>query len=386
MQLESISNDTISLLSEFVAIPDVEKDVPFEQRDPSLQLFLFRNQLTRVPGAIFDLNHLTVLSLRGNQLTELPPSIQRLINLRELNVSQNLLKYLPMDLLELLYDECCSLKTLHLHPNPWFQPQPAESGPQKGRLWLKSRPPLEDPIFSGNRWLTRSVRHEATSRRKHLYAFFQARTPVELMYAKARRVPTSFRIGRDETFLPTEDWGSEPEWPADLDWPLSKKVPSLMELSLQACLRSPFAARLSEFLDPQLHRRLLGPLEQAQEWLETGGATCTVCQQLIIKPAAQWIEWWQIYEKHKAPRMLLPGPSERMLPETFVSRPAALSLSRKEDEKLIPFIRRACSWQCVLHPVRGLGLAQALKGDETNRENLDGEGPKTTGARVAHSG
>lgn len=346
MLLETISNDTISPLSEFVAIPDVEKDVPFVTRDPSLQLFLSRNQLTRVPGAIFDVHHLTVLSLRGNQLTELPPSIRQLVNLRELNLAQNLLKYLPMELIELFYDDRCSLKYLHLHPNPWYQPKPAESGPHQGQLRLKSKPPPEGFLGSGNRWLARS----ATSYREHLRAFFRARTPVEVMCARARTGPPSFRIGRDETLLPTEDWEAEPEWPAQLDRPLSKKVPSLVELCLQACLRSPFAANLSRLLDPQLHRRSLKLVEQTQEWCETGGAVCTVCQQQVIKPAAQWIEWWQIYEKHE--------------------------VAGKENEQLIPFVRRACSWQCVLRPVTGLGLVQA--GDEASTGSFDEERPETT--------
>lgn len=382
MQLENISNDTISLLSEFVAIPDVERDVPFEPRDPSLKLFLFQNRLTRVPGAIFDLKYLTVLSLRGNQLTELPPSIRGLVNLRELNLSQNALKYLPMDLLELLYDERCSLKTLYLHPNPWFQPKPAESGPHSGLLWLKPIPPRLDPDTSGNRWLTRSY-HDMALNDKHLYAFFRARTPVEVVHS-ARTGPTNFRISREETYLPTEDWESEPEWPANLNRPLSKRVPSLMELSLHACLRSPYAAKLSGFLDPKSHRRLFKPLEQAQEWLQTGGIMCTVCQKLIIKPTAQWIEWWQIYESQGTVAFL--HDADNIQTRNFYSHAVPSSLSGNPDEKLIPFIRSACSWQCVLHPVKGLGLVQTLKANGTNEESFNEEGAETTNDRVAHSG
>lgn len=362
MRLETISNNTISLLSEFVAIPNVEKDVPFEQRDPSLQLFLFNNRLTRVPGAIFDLNHLTVLSLRGNQLTELPPSIRKLTNLRELNLSQNLLRYLPMELLELLYDQNCSLETLQLHPNPWYQPKPAETGPHSGLLWLKTRPPIRDPKHSGNRWLKKSLGAEALHRNVNLYAFFRARTPVEVTYTVGAG-PSNFHIGHGETYLPTEDWDSEPQWPTDLSRPLSKRVPSLMELSLQACLRSPYLTKLSGLLDPQSHRHLFGRLEKAQEWLETGGVTCTVCQQPMINPTAQWLEWWQIYESKKID---LVTSASNSLVARLSSHPAARSLSGNKDEKMIPFIRRACSWKCVLHPVRGLGLGQTQEATATD--------------------
>ena len=76
MGLEELSNETISRLSEFACIPIVAEDVPFEQSDPSLRLYLAQNPLIRAPGAIFNLEFLTVLSLRNTRITELPPSIR----------------------------------------------------------------------------------------------------------------------------------------------------------------------------------------------------------------------------------------------------------------------------------------------------------------------
>lgn len=358
MQLDKISNDTISLLSEFVAIPDVEKDVPFEQRDPSLKLFLFQNRLTRVPGAIFNLHHLTVLSLRGNQLTELPPSIRKLVNLRELNLSQNRLKFLPIELLELQHDERCSLTTLSLHPNPWYQPRPAEDDPNNSLLWLRGvEPPHKGSEDRGNQWFTRLF--DRTYGDKTItctYASFRARTPVEVAYSSGTG-SSQFRIGRHEALLPTEDWTSEPQWPTDLQRPLLNKVPSLMELSLQACLRSPYVETLSDYLDPRTPRHVFGLLDRAQQWQETGGMTCSVCQRSIIKPTAQWIEWWQLYTNHLQGTKIPKSDPARFL--DLQTRSSALSLSGHRDENLLPFIRRACSWQCVLDPVRGLGMSHA---------------------------
>lgn len=366
MQLEALSNETIAPLSEFVFIPDVEKDVPFEQKDPKLQLFLFSNQLTRVPGAIFDLNHLTVLSLRGNQLTELPPSILKLKNLSELNLSQNRLRYLPIELLELIYEHHCKLKTLHLHPNPWVQPKPMESGPHHGLLRLALKPPLMDPSTSGNRWLRANFDVEDLNDDvKTLYAFFRARTPLELQNSTEARA-SDFRIGHNETSLPTEDWQSEPQWPEHLPRPLSKKVPSLMELSLKTCLQTSYAPQLSELLDPDVHRASIKALQQAQDLQETGGMTCTVCGEDIINPAAQWIEWWQIYEcefDHTDQNVAVEGEPPLFLTSSlFRARSASRSIRRSatglpqiDDEQLIPFIRRACSWHCVLDRWRGLG-------------------------------
>ena len=45
---------------------------------PRLEIFLSHNQLQAVPSAIFSLQNLTVLSLRGNNLTSVPPAIGRL--------------------------------------------------------------------------------------------------------------------------------------------------------------------------------------------------------------------------------------------------------------------------------------------------------------------
>ncbi|GKT96451.1 leucine-rich repeat domain-containing protein [Colletotrichum tofieldiae] len=102
MGLKTLSDATIRPLSEFSCIPIVAEGVPFEQKDPALQLYLYRNPLLKLPGAIFDLEHLTVLSLRGCRLRELPPAIGKMRSLRTLNLAQNLLRYLPAELLDLM--------------------------------------------------------------------------------------------------------------------------------------------------------------------------------------------------------------------------------------------------------------------------------------------
>ncbi|PSR85758.1 hypothetical protein BD289DRAFT_368089, partial [Coniella lustricola] len=88
LALEEISNDTIALLSEFELIPIVARNVPFSRPEPKLKLFLSGNRLTRLPSALFDIDCLTVLSLRGNPLKEIPPAIFKLKKLHELTLSQ----------------------------------------------------------------------------------------------------------------------------------------------------------------------------------------------------------------------------------------------------------------------------------------------------------
>lgn len=96
--------------------------MPFEQVNPEVGLYLSNNRLTRAPGALFNLQHLTYLSLRNNKISELPPSISNLQNLRELNLSLNRLRYLPGELLNLLKFPSV-LSSLHIHPNPFYRPQ-----------------------------------------------------------------------------------------------------------------------------------------------------------------------------------------------------------------------------------------------------------------------
>lgn len=132
--LSSLPNAILEPLSELEVIPTVTKDVAFYPRSPKLHLYLGSNQLSRAPGPIFTIEFLTNLSLRGNQLTELPPSISRLRNLKFLNVSQNRLRYLPAELLDLILSPNGALSDgLHIHPNPFFQPE----GAPRDRLFAR---------------------------------------------------------------------------------------------------------------------------------------------------------------------------------------------------------------------------------------------------------
>ncbi|ROV96690.1 hypothetical protein VSDG_05539 [Cytospora chrysosperma] len=368
--LKHISNSTISLVSEIVRIPNVGKGVPFEHQDPELKLFLSNNQLTQVPGALFNLDHLTVLSLRGNDLTEVPPAIFELKNLESLNVSQNKLKYLPVELLELIYDPESSLRDLMLHPNPWYQPEVEESGhdvpwssenvdrtqtgpgPQgRGCRWLSkvSLEPRNASYFDAKRW---------------------ARTPVQFSDTKGT-VYSTFRIETDTSYLPTEDLVSEPVIPPQnpaqervlhSGEARTTKVHSLLELALQACSRNPYLAELPDMLTGTAHARIRDLLVDTQVHSYTGGVECTVCKRPVVKPTAEWVEWWELFLNYNAlgprvdadnrPRAGAPALGPDMAEELV---PRVQYLTQIPEERLVPFVRRACSWKCVLDTGRGLG-------------------------------
>ncbi|GAB1518127.1 hypothetical protein RhiTH_001186 [Rhizoctonia solani] len=84
-----------------------------------IQLYLANNNITILPSELFQLNNLTLLSLRGNKLRNLPPAIGHLKSLRSLNIANNELATLPSELTYL------NLQTLLLDPNP-FLPKPIQ--------------------------------------------------------------------------------------------------------------------------------------------------------------------------------------------------------------------------------------------------------------------
>ncbi|CAE6491514.1 unnamed protein product [Rhizoctonia solani] len=88
-----------------------------------IQLFLTNNHITILPSELFQLNNLTLLSLRGNKLRSLPPAIANLKTLRSLNIANNELTTLPSELSYL------NLQTLLLDPNP-FLPKPTTDSTQ----------------------------------------------------------------------------------------------------------------------------------------------------------------------------------------------------------------------------------------------------------------
>ncbi|WFD00195.1 hypothetical protein MYAM1_002942 [Malassezia yamatoensis] len=98
-----------------------------DTRRNQLQCYLWDNQLTRLPSALFQLQNLTVLSLRKNALRSLPSAIGELHNLRELNVGGNQLTCLPAE-----------IQRLHLDTFTYI-PNPFRSIPKDALLSLRQR-------------------------------------------------------------------------------------------------------------------------------------------------------------------------------------------------------------------------------------------------------
>ncbi|KIL92470.1 hypothetical protein FAVG1_03648 [Fusarium avenaceum] len=322
MGLEDVSNDTISPLSQFACIPIVTKDVAFEQKDPELKIYMAQNRLARVPGAIFDLTYLTILSLRHNKLTELPPAIAKLRHLKELNVSQNRLKHLPVELLDLFASDS-KLDTLVVHPNPFWQPD-------ENLEQTENQP--DNMLFS--------YTESEPSSTPHLVSRALGRTPLQLSDTTGR-IFSSFKFPTDhrKLILPVDD--GEPEFsPSSSVSSMTESqrlegashVPSLLETALRACYSSTQLSEMPYYIPEGLnHLRKL--LERAQRQKEAGGLTCSRCRKLMVIPTAEWVEWREVRTC-----------KEIKQENSSVVRMTPLSMA--EGEKTVPFIHRGCSWRC----------------------------------------
>ncbi|RDA95284.1 hypothetical protein CP533_3454 [Ophiocordyceps camponoti-saundersi (nom. inval.)] len=288
MNLQSIDDHTISLLATMQIIPNVSRDVAFVQQEPQIDLFLGQNSLTRLPGALFQVNHLTTLSLRGNNLSEISPAIANLTNLKELNLAQNQLRSLPSELLRLLRPGS-KLQRFFWGPNPLYDPdcqlQPINSA------------------VSGD-----------TSSSGHFIVRYFGRSPLQLSNSMGRvtsrfQLPVHDVMARVPTHRPS---GGKSCGEA------GSNVASLVEL----CLRSGYSS--SEL--PELHEKMPRQMEDLCRLLQraarqkaAGGLSCSKCRRLVIVPTVEWIEWHEVNHWNDPPTIGTPP---------------------------VAFQYRACSWGC----------------------------------------
>ncbi|KAI1109446.1 hypothetical protein F5Y14DRAFT_27953 [Nemania sp. NC0429] len=361
-----IPDGPISRLAELALIPSVDKDVPFEQANPELGLYLSNNRLTRAPGALFNLEYLTYLSLRNNKISELPPSIGNLRNLRELNLSLNRLRYLPGELLNLLKFPS-ALSSLHIHPNPFYQqencfpPRPEAGSDGEYVRFLSRCFRLEDgtvvtTILPDDRPIAEI--HQALSGREITFTWQAAtftRTPVQ--YSDSRgSVLSRFCLPCRETdghaqpvdtkeeqhiTLPTESVSAlsvPPVSGRDSGVPpKSSRVLSLFELALKSASRAAQTWDLSSYLSPQTPLSVIQGIDrivtQGSVNGNLGTVPCSICGRQIITPLTQWIEWWSIVKRKY---------------KSWPHGPVTVEpLSMSSNEYAIPFLKRGCSWNCT---------------------------------------
>ncbi|KAH6657038.1 hypothetical protein BKA67DRAFT_655332 [Truncatella angustata] len=379
MNIRQLSNATIAPLSDLTPIPTVTPGVPFEQKDAALKIYLGQNPLTKVPGAVFNLEFLTYLSLRNGKLTEIPPAIGKLRNLKTLNISLNRLRSLPSELLDLMTYPS-KLKELMINPNPfvlplqnsvielegetteWEGPEHAlllgerlwDEGRTVSKIWLDRR----EGLCNDTEYPELHDKRNWTWRAKII-----ARTPIQFEDSRGFNIskhalPESWLS--TETVLPTENLAEPPALPlarvASTKTCNASRVPSLMELALKSCSRTSQLPQLPSYLPddapshlPDLLRRIA---TQADANSNAGDLPCSRCQRRVIVPAAQWIEWWN-YGKINI--------------DEASSQPSYAM----DSHGVVPFLKRACSYRCLPGATQpGTLLPETLRFSIMAPENL----------------
>ena len=269
----------------------------YQSLTPALRLYLSNNLLEEVPGEVFHLKNLQVLSLRSNNLTEILPSIGELSNLQELNLGSNQLNWLPWELLGLLH---ANLQKCMIYPNPLIRPVPSIWNPAPSRKFDPHEPRQHEP------------RQVASTQ----IAFLDI-TGASIRYWPP--APSSLPEHWPEPQADDEFLGPPPEE--------RTKTPSLLELALRACKQSSQLSQFPFLIPDDYPRHLTQLLQRTWKLKEAGGKTCSVCGNEYIIPRTEWIEWWYC------------------IPEQGL-RGSQISWSQAMSRTPVPLLRRGCSWAC----------------------------------------
>ncbi|QSZ32371.1 hypothetical protein DSL72_001945 [Monilinia vaccinii-corymbosi] len=363
LALDHLENSTIRPLGTFVKAARA-----YATLEPSLRIILSGNRLTKLPAELFNLNRLVFLSLRDNKLQEIPPSIGKLTILEDLNISQNNLGYLPYEILDLIIGG--TLFDFQLHPNPFYvpmaKPESTENSATHFEINLHRKLPVvrntvnlneENPTSrsgGGNANFQSSISTDSSQ------VTFIPNDPSRPIYGE--KCTLSYQFRTEVRFL--DIFGKcikGPIFPSDTDWknngrsvqlPVARaddipeppavcsRVQSLVEKALQSCSRSPELPHLESYLEfPPLHIPSL--LKRADNVSYSGPTLCTVCNRSFIVPRAEWIEWWEIEKVSKKDRLI------RTQTASAANQAKRVENERDAAEKLIPLIRRSCSWLCL---------------------------------------
>ncbi|EKG14872.1 hypothetical protein MPH_07912 [Macrophomina phaseolina MS6] len=366
MQLRSIPDDLLLPLNGLIRHPKIGHEVPSEEAYdtliPSLQLYLSRNQLRSLPGTIWNLENLGVLSLRINKLTEISPAISNLKNLKELNLAGNRLRWLPWELLQLVPPRG-NLTRLSVTPNPFVKglraynslELPAE--PEKmQQLVNELRTELEEDAFESadqKEQLLWSLKlHDSLLHKMQEHADNPDRSkdngppqvqykppswkrePVFIASTSVARMEFDGRLQSGSPAQPSSTTYEQTSFPVPCvghtpaaDLPASSsRVPSLFELSLRSAAKAVANTDvLRDLLPIDTPAPVLAALDETSKAQQSGGQQCSVCKKEYILPRAEWIEYWHY------------------VPDSLVC---------SADDAFLPFLRRACSLGCAAS-VRG---------------------------------
>ncbi|KAL6237726.1 hypothetical protein BDW75DRAFT_203561 [Aspergillus navahoensis] len=296
-------------LQHLTKLPSI-KEAPISEEvysslQPFLRLFLSGNSLNSLPGELFELGNLHVLSLRNNKLAEIPPAIRRLTKLQELNVAVNRLSVLPWELLWLIKKG--DLKHLTVRPNPLTEINDPATKIAQWHLTRENGNEMKHEAELGD---LRAVEYEGPAPEEAWAPIHVATGPVQR--SNMDGVPIADTTATNSSALP--------------QFQSLSRVPSLREVALLSFSKSTYLDTLPDdelALFPDLALRLF---LHARDVRSAGGRSCSVCHRSFVIARTEWIEWWDCSTYENG----LKGP-------------------RASGEKLrpLPFRRLGCSLGCL---------------------------------------
>jgi hypothetical protein len=342
--LTVISNATLGPLHQMIRHAHDDLTQPpsedmFAPLTPSIQLFLYGNLLTSLPSELFNLTNVTVLSLRNNGLREIPSSITKLSKLAELNIAGNQLASLPWELLNMLRstEDACKVS---LRPNPFRVPRLSRDVELPSQI-EENQDQMESS--SAAAMLSRKLEMRFIRGRQALNGGDADTTPRKKRNSKEQLIflaPSRIMFRESDGALARSalNTGAEEEnaWEApvlETQYPprtqASLIAPSLFELALRSAQLNYDLRDVSSALPKDTPPTVAQAFAQAARGAEYGNERCSTCSKSFVVARAEWLEYW--FHGHEY-----------------------YDLS---EEKILPFKRKACSWDCA--QVTAVGTAFA---------------------------
>lgn len=339
MDLPALSSDNARSLQHLIRTHNMDRtadSMTYVRLTPDLKIFAYKNLLEDLPLELWDLENITVLSLRNNQLKGISERVGELRRLQELNIASNQIETLPFELLDLLQPRQGPALRLVTDPNPFLMPvkpallkgQPDVSfrnvlhvqGEVQRLRYLLSQPASSSMhvwynmlLRTAHEWLAR----KAQTPYSQCGPIFAATTEVTYYDMDGAQLRSQHGSAHTTSTGGFTALAGSPSLPTGF----CSNAPSLFELAVQSCRASPWlrpstASELLTYVPPRVEQGIHMALESKGRPLHR----CSVCRRLYVMKRAEWIEYWYCDAG---------GPDLRA-PKAF-----------------LPFERKACSFGCV---------------------------------------
>lgn len=359
MDLPALSSANVRSLQHLIRAHSMDRTagITYVRLTPDLKIFLGNNLLEDLPLELWDLENITVLSLRGNLLKGISERVGDLGRLQELNIAVNQIETLPFELLSLLRPREGPALRFVTHPNSFVMPvKPAllaghsplsfrnvlhVQGEVQRLRYLLSQPASSSMhvwynmlLRTAQEWLRRKVQ-DPNARSGPIFAATTEVTYFDMDGAHLRSQHGAGYTSSAAAFTALPGSPSVPIGPCS-------NAPSLFELAVQSCRASPWlrpatASELFTDVPPRVEQGIHLALESKGRPLHR----CSVCRRSHAIKRAEWIEYWYCNT----------GDSSVLAHEAF-----------------LPFERKACSFGCV----------KQLFEEREMRERQDTEDPAMT--------